>query len=175
MRPLSGQRASALPEARAVLGEYYYRGFYDYERALEQLEIAHRQLPNNADILYMLGLTQRRLGLWDESVRSFEESTILDPENLRNYGELLDTLHDAMRWEEAIAAAERVRPRSPPGQSPWPARWADLPRATPRRRPGTSRAAPSSRSVSAPPRWPPSRPPDRCSAPARANGGGSRK
>jgi TolB-like protein/Tfp pilus assembly protein PilF len=102
-----------LPEARMVLAEYYYRGFYDYERALEQLEIAHRQLPNNADILYMMGLTYRRLGLWDESIASFEESAILDPENIRNYGELLNTQLNANRPDEGEVLARRLLEKYP--------------------------------------------------------------
>jgi serine/threonine-protein kinase len=90
-----------LAEARAALADYYYRGFFDYSRALEQLEIAREQLPNSSDILYRLGLTYRRLARWDESIQSFEESAMLDPANLTLPAEQLNTMMMVQRWSEA--------------------------------------------------------------------------
>ncbi|NIR45850.1 MAG: tetratricopeptide repeat protein [Gemmatimonadetes bacterium] len=102
-----------LPEARLALGTYYYRGFYDYERALEQLELAHDALPNSADVLYFMGLTLRRLGRWDESVAAFEEATLLDPGNVGTRAELINTARDARDYEMAWEASDRAYGRDP--------------------------------------------------------------
>jgi TolB-like protein/cytochrome c-type biogenesis protein CcmH/NrfG len=102
-----------LPEARLALATYYYRGFYDYERALEQLEMVRRQLPSNADVLYFMGLTLRRLGRWDESVAAFHEATLLDPANVTTAAELINTALDAGDLEAAREASERLLARYP--------------------------------------------------------------
>jgi TolB-like protein/Tfp pilus assembly protein PilF len=102
-----------LPEARLALATYYYRGFYDYDRALEQLETARRQLPSNADVLYFMGLTLRRLGRWDESVAAFHEATLLDPANVTTAGELINTALDAGDLESGWEASERLLARYP--------------------------------------------------------------
>ena len=102
-----------LPEARLALATYYYRGFYDYERALEQLEIARRQLPSDADVLYFMGLTLRRLGRWDESVAAFHEATLLDPANVTTAGELINTALDAGDLEAGWEASGRLLARFP--------------------------------------------------------------
>ena len=77
------ERAEALqpdmPELALVRASYYYRGFYDYSRALEQLELARKQLPNNSEVHNYLGLTLRRLGRYDESIDAFREAVRLDP------------------------------------------------------------------------------------------------
>ncbi len=102
-----------LPEARVALASYYYRGFYDYARALEQLEIARRQLPNSVDVLYFMGLTLRRLGRWEESVGAFEEATQLDPANVNTMAELVNTALDAGDMKKAWEVSDRVSTRHP--------------------------------------------------------------
>ena len=100
-----------LPEARLALASYYYRGFYDYDRALEQLETVRGQLPSNADVLYFMGLTLRRLGRWDESVAAFHQATQLDPANVTTAAELVNTALDAGDMERAWEASDRLLAR----------------------------------------------------------------
>ncbi len=58
-----------------------YWGHLDYDGALAELEIAHRTLPNDPQILFLTGLIQRRQGHWEESTRTFERAVIFDPRN----------------------------------------------------------------------------------------------
>ncbi len=97
-----------LPEARAALAEYYYRGFNNYERALEELEAAHKRFPNNATILETLGVTQRRLGMWDEAMESLRAATQLDPGAMSKKRLLLETLVAARRWPAAAEYADAL-------------------------------------------------------------------
>jgi serine/threonine protein kinase/tetratricopeptide (TPR) repeat protein len=58
-----------------------YWGHLDYDRALAELEIARQTLPNNSQLLLLIGLIQRRQGRWEESTRTFERAASIDPRN----------------------------------------------------------------------------------------------
>src|SRR4029078_1202392 len=78
-----------LPEGHLALGYSYYYGDRDYERALNEFEIAKRDLPNEADAYSAIAAIQRRQGKWAESNANFEKSASLDPKNasvLFNFG-----------------------------------------------------------------------------------------
>ena len=97
-----------LPEAHFALASYYYRGFYDYSRALEQLEEARRALPGSAEVLHLLGLTLRRLGRYEESVDAFGEAVQRDPANLNSKAEWFLTSVQALLWERARAISAQL-------------------------------------------------------------------
>jgi TolB-like protein/Tfp pilus assembly protein PilF len=102
-----------LPEARVALAEYYYRGFYDYPRAVEELEKARLSLPNDSLVQYHLGLVYRRLGQADRSIDSFVQATRLDPANLRAYAESVRTARAFRRADRGVALAEAGLRRFP--------------------------------------------------------------
>jgi len=66
-----------LPEAYYLLGYYYYRGFRDYDRALEMFKIARKARPNISQGL--LSDITRRLGNWQESIASRKDDFQLNP------------------------------------------------------------------------------------------------
>jgi TolB-like protein/Flp pilus assembly protein TadD len=70
-----------LPEGHLALGYSYYYGDRDYDRALNEFEIAKRDLPNEADAYSAIAAIQRRQGKWAESNANFEKSASLDPKN----------------------------------------------------------------------------------------------
>ncbi len=102
-----------LPEARAVLGEYYYRGFSEYERAREEYEKALIGMPNNATLHHDLGLALRRLGRWDESVEIFVNSTRLDPADRHYHAETLQTMFFGRQLERSQRLADELGIRFP--------------------------------------------------------------
>ena len=102
-----------LPEARIALAEYYYRGFYDYSRALEQLEKARSSLPNDSLVHYYLGLAYRRIGEVDRAIDSFVQATRLDPASLVAYAEGINTSTSFGQVERAIVLAEEAIRRFP--------------------------------------------------------------
>ena len=97
-----------LPEARAALAEYYYRGFSNYTRALKEIEAAHEQYPNNTEILELMGVLQRRLGQWDESIDSLRAATQLDPTDFSKRYALIETMVRAHEWERASAYGDEL-------------------------------------------------------------------
>ena len=70
-----------LPEAHVALGYYYYWGYLDYKRALEQFETARISQPNNVDLLSGIGYVQRRQGKMEESVANIKAAFDLDPQS----------------------------------------------------------------------------------------------
>jgi len=70
-------------EAHLALAYYYYAGFRDYTRAREQLAIARRTLPNNAELFFRDGVFDYRQGRWDEATQSLERAVELDPRNFQ--------------------------------------------------------------------------------------------
>lgn len=102
-----------LPEARLALATYYYRGSYDYPKALEQLERVSAMLPNDALVHNNLGLTQRRLGLYDRSIESFMRATQIDPANQSAWAELSTTARSSNNHNIAHAAVNEISVRFP--------------------------------------------------------------
>ena len=68
-------------EAHLALGNYYYQGFRDYDRARTELAIARSTLPNNAAVFEYTGYIDRREGHWEEATRNLERALELDPRN----------------------------------------------------------------------------------------------
>src|SRR5262249_13601497 len=69
-------------EAHLALANYYYYGFRDYARARDELAIARRTLPNNAEVFLYTGYIARREGHWEEATRNLEQAVELDPRNV---------------------------------------------------------------------------------------------
>jgi len=70
-----------LPEAHRALGTYYYDCFFDYDRALKELSIAAKGLPNDPEILEMIAYIWRRQGLVDDAIVNLQRAADLDPRN----------------------------------------------------------------------------------------------
>ena len=67
------------PEAHLALGFSLYYGDRDYNAALNELAIAQRGLPNDAQISLVIGAIQRRQGHWAESTANLEKAASLSP------------------------------------------------------------------------------------------------
>ena len=94
------------PAALRASANYDYRVNNDYRASRDKLERALESLPGNADLHGDLGLTQRRLGLWEESVASFERALALDPANSFYRSLKAETLDAFFQWERIIAEFE---------------------------------------------------------------------
>jgi TolB-like protein/Flp pilus assembly protein TadD len=102
-----------LPEARLALATYYYRGFYDYAKALEQLNQALLVIPNDPLVHFNLGLTYRRLGQYDQSIVSFLRATEIDPMHQSAWAEASSTANSSNRYREAISIEKEIAVRFP--------------------------------------------------------------
>ena len=69
-----------LPEAYLALGWYYYRGYRDYDRALEALAVAEKKLPNNSEVLDCIAAIWRRQGKFEEAAELWKKAFELNPQ-----------------------------------------------------------------------------------------------
>jgi TolB-like protein/Tfp pilus assembly protein PilF len=102
-----------LAEAHFALGQCIYWMDQDYDRALEQFEIASRLSPSNGDVGRLIAAIKRRQGKWQESLKEYEKVARLDPQNANTIRELLYTNTAMRRWAEAARWAEKMRAMAP--------------------------------------------------------------
>jgi len=69
----------SLADARFALGVYYYHGFLNYEKALEELAIAERARPSDFEIAFYKAAIQRRQGRWPEAIANMTRAIELEP------------------------------------------------------------------------------------------------
>jgi serine/threonine-protein kinase len=108
--------APDLPQAHIAMGLVHYRGRRDWQAALQEFRIALEGLPNNAELWWWIGYTQRRLGNWDEALAALDEVVALDPRNANAHWDLgagtllfLRRYQEAVEWEsKALALAPDV-------------------------------------------------------------------
>ncbi len=90
-----------LPEGHMALGIYYYYCHKDYDRALNELAIAEKGLPNNSRITEYIGYIKRRQGNFEEAISYLKKAIDLNPQStylLLNLGKTYEALR---RYQEA--------------------------------------------------------------------------
>ena len=102
-----------LADAHFALGQCIYWMDQDYERALEQFEIASRLSPSNGDISRLIAAIKRRQGKWEQSLEAYQRAAKIEPQNPNTVRELLFTNTALRRWPEAARWAERLRAMAP--------------------------------------------------------------
>jgi TolB-like protein/Tfp pilus assembly protein PilF len=102
-----------LAEAHVALGQCIYWMDQDYERALEQFDIATRLSPSDGDIVRLIAAIERRQGKWKEALEEYERVAKLDPQNPNTVRELIFTNTAMRRWPEAARWVEQLRAMAP--------------------------------------------------------------
>jgi TolB-like protein/class 3 adenylate cyclase/Tfp pilus assembly protein PilF len=102
-----------LAEAHFALGQCIYWMDQEYERALEQFEIASRLSPSNGDTGRLIAAIKRRQGKWQEALEAYERVANIDPQNPNTVREVLFTNTAMRRWPEAARWGERMRVMAP--------------------------------------------------------------
>jgi TolB-like protein/tetratricopeptide (TPR) repeat protein len=95
------------PSSLIAQAEYLYRIERDYTGSLAALQKAHEAIPGNADILERMALSQRRLGLWEESVSSNLQTLVLDPGNVSSARLATESLLNMQDWDRVISLGTR--------------------------------------------------------------------
>jgi serine/threonine protein kinase/tetratricopeptide (TPR) repeat protein len=90
-----------LAEGHVALGYYYYRGFRDYDRALQEFAIAQRTLPNNRAILEGIGTIYRRQGKYEEALEVEQKLLAMNPRDALSACELGATYMLMRKYAEA--------------------------------------------------------------------------
>jgi TolB-like protein/class 3 adenylate cyclase/Flp pilus assembly protein TadD len=114
-------------EAHLALAVYFYHGYFDYDRAHDELAIALRTLPNNARLFEWSGLIDRRQNRWHDAVRNLERAMDLDPRNVRILTGAAGTYGQVRDYERARTIADRLIALEPNniGRRVWRA-WTEI-------------------------------------------------
>ena len=102
-----------LAEGHFALGQCIYWMDQDYDKALEQFEIASHLSPSNADTRRLIAAIKRRQGKWPEALDMYEKVAKLDPQNPSTARELMYTNSSMRRWPEAARWVEQMRALAP--------------------------------------------------------------
>jgi TolB-like protein len=107
---LAKKAAEAASRVRPDLGEphlelarYYWMagGFIDdYNRALNELMIARRKLPNNSEALFIEAMIGRHQNRWDASLANLQKASELDPRNRELAFQLAQIYFNMRRYHE---------------------------------------------------------------------------
>ncbi len=102
-----------LAEAHFALGQCIYWMDQDYERALEQFDVAARLSPSDGDIARLIAAIKRRQGKWEQALKEYERVAKLDPQNPNTVRELIFTNTAMRRWPDAARWVEQLRAMAP--------------------------------------------------------------
>ncbi len=101
------------PELLAAQGNYLYRFERDYAGALEAQTKAAIAMPGDVALLGAIGATQRRLGLFDESIASLLLSYELDPASPEAAGLAAGTMGSNREYDRLQTFLLTARQRHP--------------------------------------------------------------
>jgi TolB-like protein/DNA-binding winged helix-turn-helix (wHTH) protein/Tfp pilus assembly protein PilF len=105
-----------LPEGHRALANYYYCGFRDHDRALEQFAAAAEGLPNDAGVLGGIFAVYRDQLRWDEALEALKKWLEVNPQDYVAALEARNTyvyLHDYEKAEIEIRRAIAIAPDRP--------------------------------------------------------------
>jgi serine/threonine-protein kinase len=105
--------APDLPETHLALGYYRYYGKRDFTGALAEFQRAEEDLPNNVDIVYAIGLIQRRLAHWEEAAAAMRRAVELDPRNIDACSTLAGNYMALRRFPDALAVSDHIHAIEP--------------------------------------------------------------
>ena len=97
-----------LGEAHLARALCLYRIDRDYDAARQELTIAERFLPNDANVDTTAAFIDRRQGHWREAVARIERAVTRDPRNAQVAQELYNTHRMLREWPAAARAADRA-------------------------------------------------------------------
>ena len=90
-----------LPQAHLAMGYYYYWGFLNYAKALEEIKSSEKILKNNSECIYIKASIYRRAGEWAMAKENFLKAFELDPGATRVSLDLAGTLYLLGEYPEA--------------------------------------------------------------------------
>ena len=96
-------------EAHLAMGWHLYWGYFDYDHARAEVELAVRTLPNNPIVFQLTGLMDRRQGRWAEAIRNLERASELDPRNENGLATLITTNEMVQNYDGNRRAYDRWR------------------------------------------------------------------
>lgn len=90
------------PETHLARGSYEYTCRNDWTQALVEYRKAEAGLPNDAQLIYRMGIAHRRLGQYEEAARRFEAAISLNPNDLNVAVSYLEHLVEMRRYRRVV-------------------------------------------------------------------------
>ena len=94
-------------ETHLARAENLYRGYYDYDGASAELEIARRSLPNDPRVPELTGYVARRRGKREEGLQHLLRSLELDPRNFLTLQQTALSYQALRRYAEMARVLDR--------------------------------------------------------------------
>jgi TolB-like protein/Flp pilus assembly protein TadD/predicted Ser/Thr protein kinase len=101
------------PYALLARGYYYYFGFRDYDRALEDFLAAIEAVPSNSEVQAAIGYIHRRQGKWDEATAELRAAAKLAPRDTNLLENLAETRRARREFHEAAKLRRRIAELEP--------------------------------------------------------------
>ena len=95
-------------EAHLARARNLYLARLDYDGASAELKVAGKTLPNDAQIVFLQGAIERRLGRWEESTRDLERVIELDPRNIDMFAQTALNYRWLRRYAEEKSLLDRI-------------------------------------------------------------------
>lgn len=104
---IASEIAPNLADVHLARADYFYHGLLDYDRALNECELALRSRPSDPFVLVSIGAIKRRQGKWLESVDYMRRGCDLDPRNAMFASNLGISYRRMRRFADALHWFER--------------------------------------------------------------------
>jgi tetratricopeptide (TPR) repeat protein len=108
-----------LPEGHLALGFSIYYIERDFDRALGELALAQKGLPNEAEVYLAIGAIQRRQGKWAESDANLEKAASLSPNETWPLQNLVLNYQMQRKFDAANKTIDRGLKLAPDSFSLW--------------------------------------------------------
>jgi len=100
--------APGLAKGHLARGLYWYHGYLDYDRAMREFDLTIAAQPNDPETVLFRGNVFRRQGNADSAIVNMRRSVELEPGSSLIAHELIQTLNQMGRYDEALEMSERL-------------------------------------------------------------------
>jgi serine/threonine protein kinase/tetratricopeptide (TPR) repeat protein len=95
-------------ETHLALAQHYYYAYRDYERARQELVLAHLTLPNESRIPLLAGYIDRRQGRWEKALEEMTQALELNPRDFSVLEQITLTYEALGRYKEMATTLDRA-------------------------------------------------------------------
>jgi TolB-like protein/Flp pilus assembly protein TadD len=95
-------------EPHLAAARVFYHCYRDYEKALAELAIARRKLPNDSYVFELSAAIARRQGQWQQCTSNYERAAELDPQNIFLFQQITQTYVYLRRYSDAVRTLDRA-------------------------------------------------------------------
>src|SRR6266481_2994576 len=100
-------------ETHLALAQHYYYAYRDYNRARQELVLAHLTLPNESRIPLLAGYIDRRQDRWEKSLEEMNQALELNPRDFSVLQQIALTYEALGRYQEMASTLDGVLSLSP--------------------------------------------------------------